>query len=118
MMLMINTVSLEILVKSNSTLTINDEVVASTQWIDNRYWDQCDETTYSTDGWVHEMDDVHIPTTLAVEQRLADFEALTGVQKVTGIMQRQQKWDESVTNDSHVATTDALVERHDTMSIN
>ena len=102
------------LVKSNSTLTINDEVVASTQWIDNRYWDQCDETTYSTDRWVDEMDDVHIPTTLAVEQRLADFEALTGVQKVTGIMQRQQKWDESVTNDSHVATTDALVERHDT----
>ena len=102
------------LVKSNSTLTINDEVVATTQWIDNRYWDQCDETTYSTDRWVDEMDDVHVPTTLAVEQRLADLQALEGVKKVTGIMQREQKWDESVTNDSHVATTDALVERHDT----
>ena len=40
------------------------------------------------------MDDVHIPTTKAVEQRLADFQALTGVKKVTGIMQREQKWDD------------------------
>ena len=102
------------LVKSNSRLTIDDDHVASTQWIDNRYWDQCEETTYSTDRWVDEMDDVHVPTTLAVEQRLADLQALEGVKKVTGIMQREQKWDESVTNDSHVATTDALVERHDT----
>ena len=101
------------LVKSNSDLTINDEVVASTKWIDNRYWDQCDETTYSNDNWFDEIDDVHIPTTRAVEQRLADFQALTGVQKVTGLMQREQKWDESVTNDDHIATTDAIVERLD-----
>ena len=33
------------LLKANSPLTINDENVATTQWIDNRYWDQCDETT-------------------------------------------------------------------------
>jgi len=30
------------LVVSDSTLTIDDDHVASTQWIDNRYWDQCD----------------------------------------------------------------------------
>ena len=101
------------LVKSFSSLTLDDDSVASTKWIDNRYWDQCDETTYSTDRWVDEMDDVHIPTTLAVEQRLADLQALEGVKKVTGIMQREQKWDESVTNDDHVATTDAIVERLD-----
>jgi hypothetical protein len=101
------------LVKSNSTLTINDDVVASTQWIDNRYWDQCEETTYQADNWFDEIDDVHIPTTAAVEQRLADFQALTGVKKVTGIMQREQKWDDTVTNDEHVATTDAIIERLD-----
>jgi hypothetical protein len=102
------------LVKSFSSLTIDDEHVASTQWIDNRYWDQCEETTHSTDRWVDEMDDVHVPTTLAVEQRLADLQALEGVQKVTGNMQREKQWDVSVTNDAYVATTDALVERHDT----
>ena len=101
------------LVKSNSRLTIDDDHVATTKWIDNRYWDCCEETTYSTDRWADEMDDVHIPTTLAVEQRLADLQALEGVKKVTGIMQREQKWDESVTNDDHVATTDAIVERLD-----
>ena len=101
------------LVKSNSDLTINDDVVASTKWIDNRYWDQCDETTYSNDNWFDEMDDVHVPTTRAVEQRLADLKALEGVEKVTGQMQREQKWDESVTDDDHVATTDALIERLD-----
>ena len=101
------------LVKSNSDLTISDDVVASTQWIDNRYWDQCDETTFRDDKWVDEIDDVHIPTTAAVEQRLADFQALSGVKKVTGIMQRDKKWDTPVTDDEHVATTDALVERLD-----
>ena len=101
------------LVKSNSDLVINDNVVASTKWIDNRYWDQCDETTYSYDNWFDEMDDVHVPTVLAVEQRLVTLQALEGVKKVTGIMQREQKWDESVTNDDHVATTDAIVERLD-----
>ena len=60
------------LVKSNSDLTINDEVVATTQWIDNRYWDQCSETTYLADQWVNEIDDTHIPTTGAVEKRLAE----------------------------------------------
>jgi hypothetical protein len=102
------------LVKANSRLTIDDDHVASTQWIDNRYWDQCEETTYSDDKWVDDLDDVHIPTTKAVEQRLSDLQALEGVQKVTGQMQREQKWDASVTNDNYVATTDALVERHDT----
>jgi len=58
------------LVKSFSSLTIDDDSVASTKWIDNRYWDQCEETTYSSDRWVDEMDDVHVPTTLAVENRL------------------------------------------------
>ena len=101
------------LVKSNSSLTIDDDHVASTQWIDNRYWDQCEETTYASDRWADEIDDVHIPTTKAVEQRLVAFEALTGVQKVTGYMQRNQQWDESVTNDAYVATTDAIVERLD-----
>ena len=101
------------LVKSNSRLTIDDDHVATTKWIDNRYWDCCEETTYSTDRWADEMDDVHIPTTLAVEQRLADLQALEGVQKVTGVMQRNKQWDDTVTNDAHVATTDAIVERLD-----
>ncbi len=61
------------LVKSNSDLTINDEVVATTQWIDNRYWDQCDETTYLEDTWIDEIDDAHIPTTGAVEARLVEL---------------------------------------------
>lgn len=101
------------LVKSNSDLILDDDHVATTKWIDNRYWDQCDETTYSYDNWFDEMDDVHVPTTLAVEQRLVTLQALEGVQKVTGIMQREQKWDESVTTDAYVATTDAIVERLD-----
>ena len=101
------------LVKSTSDLTLDDEHVATTKWIDNRYWDQCDETTYSYDNWVDEMDDVHVPTTLAVEQRLSDLNALRGVEKVTGPMQRAKQWDETVTDDDHVATTDALVERLD-----
>ena len=101
------------LVVSNSTLTIDDDHVASTQWIDNRYWDQCEETTYRTDKWIDEIDDIHVPTTGAVEQRLADFQALSGVQKVTGPMQREKKWDDTVTNDDYVATTDAIVERLD-----
>ena len=101
------------LVKSESRLTIDDDHVASTQWIDNRYWDQCEETTYASDRWADEIDDVHIPTTKAVEQRLVAFEALTGVKKVTGYMQRNQQWNESVTDDEHVATTDAIVERLD-----
>jgi hypothetical protein len=101
------------LVKSSSKLTLDDDHVASTKWIDNRYWDQCEETTYSYDNWFDEIDDVHVPTTRAVEQRLSDFDALTGVQKVTGNMQREQKWDDSVTDDFHVATTDAIVERLD-----
>ena len=102
------------LVKSKSKLTIDDDHVASTQWIDNRYWDQCDETTYQADKWVDEIDDVHIPTTAAVEARLESFKALTNVSKVTGEMQRKEQWDTSVTSDDFVATTDALVERHDT----
>ena len=101
------------LVKSNSDLTLDDDHVATTKWIDNRYWDQCGETTYSNDNWFDEMDDVHIPTTKAVEQRLVSLQALEGAKKVTGIMQREQKWDASVTNDDHIATTDAIVERLD-----
>ena len=101
------------LVKSNSDLTLDDDHVATTKWIDNRYWDQCGETTYSNDNWFDEMDDVHIPTTKAVEQRLVSLQALEGVKKVTGTMQREQKWDASVTNDDHIATTDAIVERLD-----
>ena len=101
------------LVKSNSDLTIDDEHVASTQWIDNRYWDQCDETTYMSDNWVDDIDDVHIPTTGAVEARLASFQALSGVETVTGFMQRNRQWGPSVTNDEYVATTDALVQRFD-----
>ena len=101
------------LVKSRSDLTIDDEHVATTQWIDNRYWDQCEETTYASDNWFDEIDDVHIPTTKAVEQRLDDLSALRGVKKVTGNMQRLKQWDESVTDDEHVATTDAIVERLD-----
>jgi len=102
------------LVKANSRLTIDDDHVASTQWIDNRYWDQCDETTNRSDNWLDEIDDVHIPTTGAVEARLESFKALTNVSKVTGNMQRNKQWDASVTTDDYVATTDALVERHDT----
>ena len=101
------------LVKSTSKLCIDDEHVPSTKWVDGRFWDHCDETTYRDDDWLSEIDDCHIPTTAAVEQRLADFQALSGVKKVTGNMQREQKWDESVTDDDHVATTDALVERFD-----
>ena len=101
------------LVKSNSDLTLDDDHVATTKWIDNRYWDQCGETTYSNDNWFDEMDDVHVPTTRAVEQRLVSLQALEGVKKVTGTMQREQKWDASVTNDDHIATTDAIVERLD-----
>ena len=101
------------LVKANSRLTIDDDHVASTQWIDNRYWDQCEETTYASDNWFDEIDDVHVPTTKAVEQRLDDLSALRGVKKVTGNMQRQQQWDEDVTNDEYIATTDAIVERLD-----
>jgi len=59
------------LVKSFSRLTIDDDSVASTQWIDNRYWDCCEETTYSSDNWSDEIDDAHIPTTRAVEQRIS-----------------------------------------------
>ena len=62
------------LVKANSELTISDEHVATTQWIDNRYWDRCEETTTSTDTWADELDNAHIPTTLAVENRLATFD--------------------------------------------
>ena len=102
------------LVKSNSKLTLDDDHVASTKWIDNRYWDQCEETTFMADNWVDEIDDAHVPTTGAVEARLESFKALTNVSKVTGNMQREKKWDSSVTNDDYVATTDALVERHDT----
>ena len=58
------------LVKSFSDLTINDEVVATTQWIDNRYWNGCDQTTYTADNWVNDIGDSHIPTTGAVENRL------------------------------------------------
>ena len=101
------------LVKSTSNLLLDDDHVATTKWIDNRYWDQCNETTYSDDRWFDHIDDVHVPTTQAVEKRLAGFEALTGVKKVTGEMQRDQRWDDSVTNDVYIPTTDASVERFD-----
>ena len=102
------------LVKSNSDLFIDDEHVPSTQWVDNRYWDQCDETTETSDRWVDEIDDAHVPTTGAVEARLTELNLLTNTSKVTGADQRNKRWDDSVTDDAHVATTDALVERHDT----
>ena len=70
-------------------------------------------STYSTDTWEDETDDVHIPTTGAVEQRLIDLKELKGLKKVTGVMQRDQEWDATVTDDDHVATTDAIVERLD-----
>lgn len=101
------------LVKSTTSLTIDDDHVASTKWIDDRYWDKFEETTYSTDTWEDETDDVHIPTTGAVEQRLIDLKELKGLKKVTGVMQRDQEWDATVTDDDHVATTDAIVERLD-----
>ena len=98
------------LVKSTTSLDINDKNVGTTKWVDNRYWNRCEGTTFSDDNWFDELDDLHIPTTQAVEQRLVDLQALEGVKKVTGYMQRNQQW---VTDDTHVATTEALVERLD-----
>jgi hypothetical protein len=66
------------LVTSRSRLVINDDVVPTTKWVDNRYWDICEQTTYSADTWSDENDDNHIPTTKAVEQRINDLIAQGG----------------------------------------
>ena len=65
------------LVQYNSDLKIDDDHVASTKWIDERYWDRCNKTTYRSDSWSTQIDDGHVPTTGAVEKRLKDLN-LTG----------------------------------------
>lgn len=66
------------LVTSRSRLVIGDNVVPTTKWVDNRYWDICEQTCYSDDTWSDENDDNHIPTTKAVEQRINDLIAQGG----------------------------------------
>ena len=66
------------LVTSRSRLVIGDNVVPTTKWVDNRYWDICEQTTYSDDTWSDENDDKHIPTTKAVDQRINALIAQNG----------------------------------------
>jgi hypothetical protein len=102
------------MVKSYSRLTIDDEHVASTEWIDNRYWDQCEETTYMADDWDAEADDDHVPTTGAVKKYVDGENFVKDKEIVTQRMQDTGKWDKLVSDDDHLATTAALVNRHDT----
>jgi hypothetical protein len=75
------------------------------------YWKKYGETLYSTNAW--ESCDCYIATAKAVDRRLDEI--LLGYDRVTGADQDNKRWDSSKTDDEHVATTSALVKRHDTV---
>ena len=69
-----------------------------------------------SDNWTTEATDIYVPTTGAVENRLSEFITDDDVTDkfVTGDMQDKGTWDDEVTDDDHIPTTDAVVKRHDT----
>ena len=98
---------------SSTNWVYSDAYIATARAIDDRFWNKTGETTYMADTWSSEANDDHTPTTGAVEARVSDlisnieFEA----KLVTGVNQRSGTW---VSDDAHIATTDAISERNDT----
>ena len=99
----------------------SDDAVATTRAIEDRFWNNVkdSDSTYTDSNWQQHAasPNSYVPTTGAVEKRVEDLISREDFNKeiiVTGDMQRNGKWDEDVTDDSHVPTTSASVERHDT----
>ena len=103
---------------SDDDFSNSDNHIATAAAIEKRFWNNVDETTFTTSNWLQHAasPNGYVPTTGAVEQRLDDFfsrDEFDGL-IVTGFDQRTGQWDEYNTDDKHVPTTDAVVERHDT----
>jgi len=64
------------LVTSRSRLVVNDDVVGTTKWIDNRYWNVCEDTLLSGNTWISDND--HIATSKSVDQRINELIAQGG----------------------------------------
>jgi hypothetical protein len=71
-------------------------------YLDEYYWNKGEDTTYSTDTWVDESDDNHVPTTGAVQQELVER-----WDKRTETTYIDSDW-ESEADDDHVPTTGAV----------
>ncbi len=80
-------------------------------YLTSEYWNKFEDTTFTTDVWVDESDDEHVPTTGAVNQELVER-----WDKRTETTYTTDTWTNS-TNDGHVPTTGAtnqeLVQRWD-----
>ena len=98
----------------------SDSVIATAAAIEKRFWNNVkdDDSTYTTSNWLQHVTcpNDYVPTTGAVEQRLNDFYTRRDFTDsiVTGVDQRTGQWNDYNTDDKHVPTTDAVVERHDT----
>ena len=97
-----------------------DKAVATARAIEDRFWNNVKDSnsTYTTSEWYQHAasPNSYVPTTGAVEKRIKDF--ITDVDLegrfVTREDQRKGLWDELNTDDNHIPTTAAVVERHDT----
>ena len=99
-------------VYSESEWVSSDDRVTTTKALDERFWDQEGETTYSYDSWQNENDDSHVPTTAAVEKRIQGIQnpqerRITKDEQITGQA-------ESKIGDLNVFSSAASVARHDT----
>ena len=99
----------------------SDNYVVTARAIEDRFWNQYEETTKIPDGWFDAShpdagSDLKIPTTGAVEQRITNLidSDFLYAHFVTGDEQRNGLWNADNTDDQHIPTTDAVVERHDT----
>ena len=86
--------------------------------IEDRFWNivKDSDSTYTSSNW-HNMLLVPILRTYYRCCEIGeDFITDDDVKDkfVTGVDQRNGLWDASATNDEHIPTTDAVVERHDT----
>ena len=98
----------------------SDDHIATTRAIEDRFWNSVkdSDSTYTSSDWYNHAasPDDYVPTTGAVEKRIAGFITDEELHEhfVTGDEQRNGLWDETNTDDTHIPTTDAVVERHDT----
>ena len=105
---------------TSERFSYDDEHVATTRAIEDRFWNSVkdSDSTYTTSDWNSHAasPDSYVPTTGAVEKRIAKFITDEELHEhfVTGDEQRNGLWDETNTDDTHIPTTDAVVERHDT----
>ena len=92
-------------ISSNETWVSDDNNVATTAAMDQRFQDEAQETIESTETWV--SDDAHVATTAAIDARFQD--------ELNETIESTETW---VADDNHIATTQAIENRIDEVITN